>query len=89
MIIARQTTGGSYVLAEMDGSISRLRFAAFRVIPYHARKHLAIEPESFFKYPGEPDESSGSDDEATESAGKEDKGRVSGEGEESDGETDE
>jgi len=30
-------TGGSYVLAEMDETMSKLRFAAFRLIPYHAR----------------------------------------------------
>jgi len=26
---------GSYVLAEIDGTISKLRFVAFRLIPYH------------------------------------------------------
>jgi len=29
-------TGGSYVLAEIDGTMSKLRFAAFRLIPYYA-----------------------------------------------------
>jgi hypothetical protein len=29
--------GGSYMLAELDGAISKLRFAAFRVIPYYLR----------------------------------------------------
>ena len=48
MIVVRQTKGGSYILAEMDGSVSKLRFAAFRVIPYHARKQLDIDPTTFF-----------------------------------------
>jgi hypothetical protein len=36
MVIVRQTTHGAYILAEIDGAISKLRFAAFCVIPYHA-----------------------------------------------------
>jgi hypothetical protein len=36
MVIVRQTTHGAYILAEMDGAISKLRFAAFCVILYHA-----------------------------------------------------
>jgi hypothetical protein len=30
MVIVRQTTHGAYILTEMDGTISKLRFAAFR-----------------------------------------------------------
>ncbi|KIN93863.1 hypothetical protein M404DRAFT_169988 [Pisolithus tinctorius Marx 270] len=37
MVILHRTTGGSYLLAELDGSISKLRFAAFRLLPYHPR----------------------------------------------------
>jgi hypothetical protein len=37
MVIVRQTTHGAYILTEMDGTISKLRFSAFRVILYHAR----------------------------------------------------
>jgi hypothetical protein len=36
MVIVRQTTHGAYILAEMDSAVSKLRFATFRVIPYHA-----------------------------------------------------
>jgi hypothetical protein len=35
MIVVRRTKGGSYMLAELDGAISKLRFAVFRVIPYY------------------------------------------------------
>jgi hypothetical protein len=36
MVIVWQTSHGAYILAELDGAISKLRFAAFCVIPYHA-----------------------------------------------------
>ena len=36
MIVLRRTRNGAYRLGELDGSISRLRYAAFRLIPYHA-----------------------------------------------------
>jgi len=29
--------GGTYILAELDGAISRLRYVAFHLIPYLAR----------------------------------------------------
>ncbi|KIK78665.1 hypothetical protein PAXRUDRAFT_101518, partial [Paxillus rubicundulus Ve08.2h10] len=35
MIVLHRTTGGSYLLAKLDGSVSKLRFAAFRLLPYH------------------------------------------------------
>ncbi|EJD38053.1 hypothetical protein AURDEDRAFT_33540, partial [Auricularia subglabra TFB-10046 SS5] len=37
MIVVRRNTGGSYTLAELDGTVSILRCAAFRVIPYFPR----------------------------------------------------
>jgi hypothetical protein len=42
MVVVRRTKGGSYILAELDGAISKLRFAAFRVIPYIARNPARI-----------------------------------------------
>ena len=42
MIVLRRTIGGSYLLAELDGSVSRLRFAAFRLLPYHPRSRTRI-----------------------------------------------
>ncbi|KAL5514794.1 hypothetical protein ACEPAG_2110 [Sanghuangporus baumii] len=40
MVMVRRTKGGSYILAEVSGAISALRYAAFRVIPYHARTRI-------------------------------------------------
>ncbi|KZV84047.1 hypothetical protein EXIGLDRAFT_560796, partial [Exidia glandulosa HHB12029] len=37
MIVVQRNRGGNYVIAEMDGTISMLRCAAFRVIPYFPR----------------------------------------------------
>ena len=42
MIVLRRTTGGAYILGELDGSISKLRFAAFRLLPYHPRDMKAV-----------------------------------------------
>jgi hypothetical protein len=43
-VVIKRTVGGSYILAELDGSISRLRAAAFHVIPYHShvQSHIPI-----------------------------------------------
>jgi len=37
IVVVWRMTGGFYVLAEMDGTMSKLCFAAFWLIPYHAR----------------------------------------------------
>ena len=37
MVVIRRTQGGSYILGELDGSLSKLRYAAFRLIPYRPR----------------------------------------------------
>lgn len=47
LVVVRRTQGGAYVLAELDGAISRLRFAAFRLIPYRARSRTAIPVTEF------------------------------------------
>jgi hypothetical protein len=36
-VVLKKTTGGSFVLAELDGTMSKLRYAAYRVIPYYPR----------------------------------------------------
>ena len=35
MVVVRRTCNGTYRLAELDGVVSRLRYAAFRLVPYH------------------------------------------------------
>ena len=42
MVVVRRTQNGSYRLAELDGTISNLHFAAFRLVPYHARSRSSI-----------------------------------------------
>lgn len=42
MVVLRRTRGGSYILGEVDGAVSKLRYAAFRVIPYHARSRTLL-----------------------------------------------
>jgi hypothetical protein len=37
MVVVRRTKGGSYMLAKLDGAISKLQFATFRIIPYYPR----------------------------------------------------
>ena len=39
MVVLCWTTGGSYLLAELDGAVSRLRYATFWLIPYYS--HLS------------------------------------------------
>ena len=43
MVVVRRTKGGSYLLAELDGAISKFRFAAFRLLPYFPRNNSRIE----------------------------------------------
>jgi hypothetical protein len=42
MIVIKRTQGGSYILAELNGAISKLRAAAFRVIPYMPRLKTSV-----------------------------------------------
>ena len=58
---------------------SKLRFAAFCVISYHARKHIVINPKSFFKYPGDADEEDEAEEEEEEPSDEETSGEESDE----------
>ena len=42
MVVIRRTPNGSYCLTEMDGTISKLCYAAFRLVPYHAHSRTSI-----------------------------------------------
>ena len=42
MVVLGRTTGGSYLLAELDSAISRLCYAAFQLLPYYPRTHVTI-----------------------------------------------
>lgn len=42
MVVIRRTRNGAYRLAELDGAISKLRYAAFRLIPYFSRSRTSI-----------------------------------------------
>jgi hypothetical protein len=42
MVVVKRTRNGAYRLAELDGAVSRLRFAAFRLVPYYARSRTSI-----------------------------------------------
>ena len=41
-VVIRRSPNGSYRLAELDGTISKLCFAAFRLVPYHTRSRTSI-----------------------------------------------
>ena len=42
MVVICRMQGGSYMLRELDGSLSKLRYAAFRLIPYLPRDIQSI-----------------------------------------------
>ena len=42
MVVLWRTTGGSYLLAELDGAISCLQYTAFRLLLYYPHTHIAI-----------------------------------------------
>jgi hypothetical protein len=63
MVIVWQTTQGAYILTEIDGAVSKLRFATFRVIPYHARWRMNIDLETFFVFPDADEETEDAEDE--------------------------
>jgi hypothetical protein len=57
MVVLRRTQGGSYILAELDGAVSKLRYVAFHLIPYYPRSKERVSVTSI----------TGLDDEALDS----------------------
>lgn len=47
MVVAKRTGGGNYRLAEVTGAVSKLRYAAFHIIPYYARSSKRLEVMEF------------------------------------------
>jgi hypothetical protein len=43
MLVVSRSQGGSYRLAELNGSVSKLKFMAFRIIPYHPCSLTSLE----------------------------------------------
>ena len=43
MVVLTQSHNKSYRLAELDGAVSKLRYAAFRLVPYHSRSLAFID----------------------------------------------
>jgi hypothetical protein len=63
MVIVCQTTHGAYILAEMDSAVSKLKFATFRVILYHAQWRMNIDLETFVIFPNANEEMEDVEDE--------------------------
>ena len=42
MVVVRRTHNGAYRLAELDGAVSKLCYAAFRLIPYFSHSWTSI-----------------------------------------------
>ncbi|CAA7260565.1 unnamed protein product [Cyclocybe aegerita] len=43
MVVIRRSEGGSYRLAELNGAVSKLKYAAFRLIPYYPRGRKVVK----------------------------------------------
>jgi len=86
-IVIRKNRGGAYIICELDGAVLDRPIAAFRLVPYFARKRIPLPPSVLdadedrlnqmanSKSKGDDDES---DDEDEEFQGDDDSGRNDG-----------
>jgi len=44
LIVISKNKGGAYIIAELDGTLFDRPIAAFRLVPYFARKRIALPP---------------------------------------------
>jgi hypothetical protein len=42
LVVVSRNKGGAYIICELDGTVFDRPIAAFRIIPYHARKSIAL-----------------------------------------------
>ena len=42
LVVVSRNRGGAYILCELDGTLSHMPFAVFRIIPYFAHEHIEI-----------------------------------------------
>jgi hypothetical protein len=42
MVVVSRNRGGAYIICDLDGTLAHAPIAAFRVVPYFARKHLDL-----------------------------------------------
>ena len=42
LVVIHHTRNKAYILAELNGAVSKLPYAAFRLIPYHPRSKISI-----------------------------------------------
>ena len=79
MVVVERTFGGAYILAELDGAVSRSRFAAFRLVKYRPRdprkvRNIKIDLRTDYNWDGreeekeEGEEKEGQDSESDEEA---------------------
>jgi len=70
MVVVQKTRNGAYRLAELDGAVSHLRFAAFHLVPYHAWSRSVIsitrllDPDDLVALDNPTEESDDADEEA-------------------------
>ena len=43
MVVITRTPRGAYLLADLDGAVSKLSYAAFRLVPYYPRARISTD----------------------------------------------